>query len=246
MKSAVVIIPTTGNPRTVQAIKSVYAQSYKNVRPLIVLDGMKFFAEFALNVNAPMGRSIEDDLLLLKDNTGGNGFYGHRVYAGVSQLVNEDYVLFLDQDNWYDEDHVESMIEELQEENKNPIPQFAYSLRKIVAEDGTFLFNDNCESLGHWPVYGSNHYHIDTSAYAFRRDFLIKVSHLWHTGYGGDRQFLSYMRQGLLPGQYATNRKYSLNYRLDGNAGSASPLFFEQGNRHNLMAFEGQYPWTRK
>jgi hypothetical protein len=59
-------------------------------------------------------------IILLPENTGkpsnhwskkeGVKFFGNRVYAGISNLVNADHVLFLDEDNWFDPDHVETMV----------------------------------------------------------------------------------------------------------------------------------------
>ena len=38
----------------------------------------------------------------LPENTGSNGFNGHRIYAACSHLVNADYVLLLDEDCFYE------------------------------------------------------------------------------------------------------------------------------------------------
>lgn len=242
-KSAVVIIPTTGSEKAVEAIDSVYNQTYDYVTPLIVVDGPEFAQDYKKNV-AKKIKIAQNHTVHLANNTGGGGYYGHRIYAGFSHLVNADYVFFLDQDNWYEDDHVESMIETME---NNPDLQWAYSLRNIVDESGKHLCQDNCESLGKWPIAGhTDQFHIDTSTYGFKREFLVRVASLWHNGYGGDRIFYLMMRRNFPETTYDTSGQYTLNYRLDGNPNSVKIDFFEKLNEYNKLAYAGKkYPWQK-
>ena len=95
---ALVITPTTGAPELVDAIKSVSTQTYTDVDHLIVCDGEKFKVQTDCIVNKVCEGSGAQ-VCYLPYNTGGNGFYGHRIMAAFSHLVNHDVVLFLDQDN---------------------------------------------------------------------------------------------------------------------------------------------------
>lgn len=255
--SVVVITPTTGDSKVLDAIKSVQNQTYKNVKHLIVVDGERFYEKWSNTLNDfyfnEPGVNIWDRVSITKlaDNVGANGFYGHRIFAGFAHLVNEDIVFFLDQDNWYEPTHVETMVKQITDKNLH----MAYSLRNIYDKDDKFLCKDDCESLGKWFVWNSTptekHYHVDTSAYAFSRPFLIQVAHNWHGGYAQDRKFWNFIR--LLPGvQYDTNGEYTLNYRLDGNPNSASPEFFIEGNKvqeRRYGAIPGIigpiYPWRK-
>lgn len=238
--SAVVITPTTGSAKLIDAVYSVRDQTYKNTKHLLVIDG----AEYASKIPADIQFINSNlDIVQLKNNVGKNGFYGHRVYAGFSHLVNENYVLFLDEDNWLEKNHVESLISTI-EKNKY---DWSYSLRNIVDESGSI--QDNCESLGRWPVWTSylenqeKSYHIDTSAYCFKREFIIQVSQLWHFGYGGDRRFYNIIKQHE---NYGTSGKYTLNYRLDGNETSLAKEFITQGNSIMQQIYKGIFPWIIK
>lgn len=233
--SVVVITPTTGNHKILDAIYSIRDQSYPNVKHLIVVDGNEFKEKLPAGI-----RFINPNLEIvqLQTNVGKNGFYGHRIYAAFSHLVNENYISFLDEDNWVERDHISSLVNAI--ENKKVA--WAYSLRNIFDKDSKFLCQDNCESLGKWPVWtDTNAFHLDTSSYLFTKNFLIQVASLWHFGYGGDRRFFNIIKD-LAP--YTTSGKYTLNYRLDGNATSASPDFFTYGNDVMFKKYNNKYPWN--
>ena len=120
---------------TARAVKSVLDQTYPGVRALVVIDGPNFLPAW----NETKSRLADNphldrlDVVALAENTGGGGFYGHRIYAAFPHLVNEDTVFFLDQDNWYEPDHVASLIEVLQRPGNN---QFA-------------IDSDTCENCKH-------------------------------------------------------------------------------------------------
>ena len=232
--SAVVITPTTGNPKLLDAIYSVRDQSYPNVKHLIVIDGKEFLHKVSSHILS-INPNIE--IIQLQTNVGKNRFYGHRIYAAFSHLVNENYISFLDEDNWLERNHISSLVDTV--ENKKVA--WAYSLRNVFDKDSNFLCQDNCESLGKWPVWTDNNaFHLDTSSYLFTKNFLIQVASLWHFGYGGDRRFFNIIKD-LAP--YATSGKYTLNYRLDGNATSASPDFFMYGNEVMTKKYN-KFPWV--
>lgn len=238
--NAIAIIPTTGNEKVINAIRSIENQTYKTSY-LLVVDGKKYKHTFEdLFVNNPP-YTTPQDVVYLKNNTGQNGFYGHRIYAAFSHLVNEDIILFLDQDNWFEPDHVERLVRTIQTEKL----AWAHSLRNIYDKDGKFLCHDDCENLGRWPAWnGVDNYHVDTSAYAFRREFLIQVSSLWHSGYAGDRRFFNAVRT-IPNAPYGTSGAYTLNYRLDGNPNSAAPDFFLHGNKIMEQKYNGKFPWRK-
>lgn len=236
---AVVITPTTGKDSLKKAIDSVKNQVDVKVKHLIVVDGNRFRDRIDPDLK---DLNFNIDIVQLADNTGADGFYGHRIYAGFAHLVKEPNVLFLDEDNTYEPNHVRSCINALKERGIN---DFSYSLRNIYDKDGNFLCRDNCESLGIWPIFTHpNQYHIDTSAYCFDRKFLIKVSSWWHHGYGGDRIFFSGCRQ--IGASYQCSGKYTLNYYLDGNPNSASPDFFKLGNERMSHHYNNRFPWSNE
>ena len=232
-----VITPTIGSRKLLDAIESVKNQTYK-CKHLIVVDGLEHAA------NVPGTDSDYMQVCYTPENTGGSGFYGHRIYAAYPHLINSDYILFLDEDNWYEPDHVESLINTIESKKLD----FAYSLRKIYDVDKTYLLEDNCESLGKWEIFASRnsphgkHYLIDTSAYCFKRDFIVKTCHNWHYGWGGDRHYLYSVKDHA---KYDTNGKHTLCYRLDGNQGSVNKAFFETGNKTQEAYYGGRFPWKK-
>ena len=224
MSKVTIITPTIGSEKLLDAIESVSYQTYDNIKHLVVVDGPDYFNK-AIRLIKPNDKI---QVALSPENTGGQGFYGHRIYAAFPHLINSDFVFFLDEDNWYQTDHVKTLVEFI-ETNKL---DFAYSLRSIHNADKSFAVDDNCEALGKWPIYFTNetdekHYLVDTSSYAFRREFLIQVSQLWHSGWGGDRRFFNLIREHA---KHDNSRHRTLCYRLDGNPGSVTADFFKKGN----------------
>ena len=66
----------------------------------------------------------------------------------------------------------------------------------IYDKDGEFICEDNCESLGKWPVYvNPSVFHIDTSTFGVRRSVALAVGHAWYGQWGADRQFFSALRK---------------------------------------------------
>lgn len=242
MKSALVITPTTGAPELVDAVKSVQNQTYKNVKHLVVVDGEQFAAATEDVLSYFISQPVR---CVLPFNTGGGGFYGHRIMAAFSHLVNYDYILFLDQDNWYDPEHVETLVEECERYKF----EWSYSLRKVYDKDRNYLCDDNCESLGRWPVWVSTPekqgYLIDSSSYCFSMNFIRLTGHLWDFGWGADRRYYTIVKDEMRHKNYGCTGKHTLNYRLGGNEGSVQAEFFTQGNKIMIDRYgkEENMPW---
>lgn len=239
-KSVVVITPTVGSSKLADAVRSVQKQSYSNIQHLMVIDGEEYIPQVNKLLLEETGFTKNMKTMFLPYNTGANGFYGHRIYSGIPHLVNADYVFFLDEDNWYESDHVASLVEVLDRGN-----DFAYSFRQIYDPVKNYICHDNCEALGKWPIYFTHNkpqYLIDTSAFAFSREFLESSCHLWHHGWGGDRRYFYSVKD---VAKWDTNYKHTLCYRLDGNPGSVGRDFFIQGNASQLEHYNGVLPWLK-
>lgn len=252
-KSVTVITPTVGSSKLKDAVRSVQKQTYSNIDHLLVVDGREYQdkawkAELDAWRDIPTNeKDIHTRTLVLPYNTGktGGNFYGHRIYAAIPHLINSDYIFFLDEDNWYESDHVASLVEVLECGN-----DFAYSLRQIYEPDMTYVCHDNCEALGKWPIFftynqAEKQHLIDTSAFAFKREFIQKTCHFWHHGWGGDRHYLWNSILIHHP-NWDTNYKHTLCYRLDGNPGSVNREFFIKGNEAQLENYNGVLPWLQK
>lgn len=247
-KPAVVITPSLGKDCLKKAIDSVLKQTYSNLHHLIVADGQEYY-----NIIKDMVKNNyfhQNDLNKITIscapfNTGkglGNtqGFYGHRIYAGYSHLVNHDYVLFLDDDNWWESNHVQSLVDLCEEKELN----FTHSLRKVYTND-KYLADDCCEAIGRWPVvWFGNQYLVDTSSYCFNRDWLKLVAHIWHWSWGGDRRFFMSIKDHA---RYETTGLHTLNYNLPNmdQAYGGDLNIFERGNKDMLEKFGGKYPWQK-
>jgi glycosyltransferase involved in cell wall biosynthesis len=242
--SVTVITPTVGSPKLKDALDSVDKQTYGHIKHLIVIDGKEYSEGVFEQVGLPPKDKVK--VLILPENTGktGGNFYGHRVYAGLPHLLNSDYIMFLDEDNWYEPNHVETLVQTAQSKNLD----FSFSLRKIFSPEGVYITDDNCESLGKWPIFMSRRsphgeqFLIDTSSFCFKREFIQQTCHLWHSGWGGDRRYFYAVKDHC---KWDTNGKHTLCYRLDGNPNSVTKEFFEAGNRTQEQYYGGNYPWLK-
>ena len=84
-----VITPTTGKDTMVKAMQSVIDQTIPTEH-LIVVDGEESYERMGSLVT-PMGKKITR--IQLPENVGGNGWYGHRVYAAMPLMVDRKSVV---------------------------------------------------------------------------------------------------------------------------------------------------------
>jgi glycosyltransferase involved in cell wall biosynthesis len=227
-----VVTPTIASEHLAKCIDSVDKQTYQDITHYIFIDGCQYEPKAReILVGSSKTRMIE-----LEENVG-KGWYGHRVYAACSFLVNADIIVYLDEDNWLEPCHVQKIVDKIKEGN-----DWAYSLRKIYDKDENFLCEDNCESLGKWPVYfNSEVHHIDTSCFGVRRDVAVHIGHSWYGQWGADRQFFNTIKKAFP--KYDCTNVYTSCYRLDGNPNSVTKEFFEQGNEINKQKYNGEFPW---
>jgi len=233
MKVAVVT-PTIGSDYLEKCVKSIQNQTYENLTHYIFIDGLEHDKKVQDII-----KNYDVSQVLLEENVG-KGWYGHRVYAACSYLVNADVICYLDEDNWFEPNHVETLVQKIKAG-----ADWAYSLRKIVDKDGEFVCEDNCESLGKWPIYfNKEEFHIDTSSFMVKRDVANKIGPAWYGQWGADRKFFSALKT-YFP-NFACSKEYSLCYRLDGNENSVTAEFFETGNAENAKQYPNGFPWKEK
>ena len=107
--TATVIIPTTGTPDLKKAIESVLSQTYLTTC-YVICDGEQNRGKVNV-ITSEYGDKVK--VAYLPINVGANGYYGHRVYAAFTHLVNTEYLLYLDQDCYMDKNHVFTQIENI-------------------------------------------------------------------------------------------------------------------------------------
>ena len=229
-----VITPTTGKDTVVKAVESVRDQTIPTEH-LIVCDGDDAYQK-AWNLDIAWKADFIK-LLTLPENVGGGGWYGHRVYAGMPFMVNADYILFLDEDNWFEPNHVETMINKI----KSKDLMWAYSLRRICNEAGEYIADDDCESLGRWPVFYDHTLNfVDTNCYCFKREYLVHVAHNFYGQWGQDRAFYK-AASSALPA-FGCTGEATVNYR----APDRLHKMFLEGNEKMIKAYKQPLPWRNK
>lgn len=229
MSRVMVITPTTGKDTVKKAVESVRNQTVKTEH-LLVLDGGEVETKLPLSFNGSF------DFITLPENVGGNGWYGHRVYAAMPLLVNADYILFLDEDNWYEPNHVETMIAKI----KSKDLMWSYSLRRICNERGEYVSDDDCESLGRYPTYYDHNVNfVDTNCYCFRREYLVNVAHHFYGQWGADRPF--YKAASTQLPSFGCTGEATVNYR----APERLMKMFEEGNALMKKSYV-TLPWRNK
>lgn len=227
-----VITPTIGTKDLAKCIESVRGQDCNHH---IFIDGHEHYPEVR-----EITRRLDHDGLFVNfiDQNIGKGWYGHRVFAAASFLVNDDVLCYLDEDNWVEPNYIQKFKDVL----SDPSNQWAYTLRKIVDESGEYVCHDNFESLGLWPVTGDpNRYHIDTGCFAIPRDLALKVGHHWYGKWGADRQFFAALKAAAP--NFGCTTDHTLNYRLGSSTSMATREMFLHGNKLTTEVYGSDYPW---
>lgn len=234
-----ILTPTTGNPHLKSLLVSINAlilpsttsAEVVEIEHVLVVDGNQFreAADSILNEIVPV-EHIQRHVIYLPFNTGANNYLGHRIYAGVSHLVNGDYVLFMDEDNTVEPDYILQFY--------NLWCKFKYSwmycFRNIIDQEGKHLCRDMCESLGHVAgcFYDRSHHFIDTNCYCVARHVLIQTSYIWHrNGANGeypDRLFGTYLMDHFPI--FSNTTSFAVNYRVGSRPESCEGKMFLTGN----------------
>lgn len=245
--SAVVIIATIGKDSLRRAVESVLTQTHDDVRAMVVVDGKEFMG----NVPAILGDSTWNDrvdVCVLPQNTGANGFVCHRIYGAMPMLVNQDYIFYLDDDNWFDPDHVRNCIKACEENSLD----WCFAGRNVY-KDGEFLCRDECESVGMWPVwYSPDFCHIDTNCYCLKRDVAVQIATHWHKSRfdaegnvqpSADTQICGMLKRK--HPNFAMVPQWTVNYELGSWELSPKPEFFINGNLQFAEQHGGRLPWEQ-
>ena len=214
---------TIGRPELALAIKSVQNQTYP-CKHYVFVDGNIFWDK----VKSILEQFPDVIPIYLPMNTGKNGILNGAINAAAAFLVEEDIICYLDDDNQLREDHVESLVNVIEQG-----ADFAYSLRAFYDSNHQFICRDDYESLGNWKpkenvlvrfimengqqigcfINNKTKKHIDTNCYAIPREIAQKTVHAWYTPFLGDQKFFSALNQSELKGQ--TSGKYTVKYTVD-------------------------------
>jgi hypothetical protein len=228
-----VVTSTRGRPTIRQAIDSVKAQT-RGARHYVFAHGKDCWDAVSANTE---GSDV--DVVYLPVANGGGGYAMAPVYAAAPYLVGEDLIFFLDDDNFYDPDHIEFITSLIEQHDLG----WAYSLRKIVDNDGNPICDDNCESLGCYPN-SHQQYLVDNSCYAVKAEYARKHSHAWYVPVVSDRSFQAALMRDKI--KCGTTGRHSVSYRLsaDGSGGMTKERFL--GNNEWMAQHRPGFEWTKK
>ena len=245
MLTVSVITATTGDPLLQRAADSVRGQSWPSVTHHIVVDGSERYEQAKPFLDGFRDRP-KTELVVLGAVTGRGGFNGHRIYGAFPFLVSSDLVIYLDEDNWFEPEHVAALVETIEAGNLD----WAYALRRIVTPEGVVACNDDCQSLGQWPIYHDAKLHlVDANCYALRRHVAVALAHQWHRRFEGalvtsadlhlcNALLRAYPRTG-------TSGLYTVNYMIGRSAVSVPLDYFLQGNAVMAERFPNGFPWRQ-
>jgi len=239
--SVTVITPTIGNQHVRKCVESVAAQTYGNVRHTIVVDGNNHLKSVQ---NALEEWVAHVDFIVLPHSTGSHQYFGHRIYGATPYLVNTDYIAYLDEDNWFDPSHIQTLVKLCLQHDLD----WAYALRRIVDWNGTPICEDNCESLGFWGAWCNGQSMIDTNCYFLRREVAVEAAPIWHRkGYSTescdpDKALCRWLIANKVKG--FTSGDYTVNYRLGSSENSALKSYFIDGNTVTKNMYK-YFPWYK-
>lgn len=183
-ESIAILTATTGNhllERNVRAVNALLPVEGIVINHWIVVDGVQFrdATDRVLDSCGEAPAHIHRHVLVLPQNTGGDGFLCHRIIAGMSFLLNETHLTILDEDNEVEPHHLTALVGAMR-----AVPggaRWAYTLRSIIDADSNIQCKDTCESVG---AIRSTCLHpedrlIDTNCYLWSMDLARQLAPLW-------------------------------------------------------------------
>lgn len=261
MSKVTVLTATTGREDLHKCIYSVLCQSYRPIEHIIVVDGPEaqkslqgaynYFSDGKDYVQFPWGLAIQDEeyslhFVNMPKSIGKDRWNGHRIYAAGSYMADGDYVSFLDDDNHFEPNHIESLVRVIEKQFRT----WAYSFRKLHDAEGNSLGRDDCESLGQWPsVCGPTDYFVDVNCFLIPTKIAVQMTPVWYRKFREpnqmeiDRALTAWLRQ--YHPNYDSNYQYTVDYKVAGGPLSVQPEFFKQGNEAMLRRYNGKLPWVK-
>jgi hypothetical protein len=166
----------------------------------------------------------------------------------MSYVGRGDFFVFLDEDNYLEPEHLESLVRTLNISKISANDAVPFSLRKIVNDSGDVICNDDCESLGNWEsVIGD--YLIDVNCFFMPKSFALQLSPFWYRRARNlseqpevDRLFTQILRDNNVP--LICSGEYTVKYRAGNREDSVQSKFFIQGNEIMVQKYQ-TFPWRK-
>ncbi len=240
-----ILTATVGHRHLGRAVRSVQAQTFTQVEHLVVVDGPDHRGKVDEQLAGIDTSRVAFRRVDLLEPTGPGGFCGHRIYAAFAFLTNAPLLCFLDDDNWFEPDHLESLVRAATDARAG----WAFALRNIVDGEGNPITRDECESLGNLhPIFAHDDvYHVDTNCYLIARELFLPYAAMFarpiHTRgkLSPDCELANrLLRNHPAP---ATNARYTVNYTVANTAASATAAQFTVGNGMLKKRYPAGLPW---
>jgi glycosyltransferase involved in cell wall biosynthesis len=244
-----VITATTGNPLLENCLNSVKNQTYKNIQHLVTIDGPDRSTAAYKCISDSELLSTEGyrlDVIDLPYSIGKDRWNGHRIYGSGTYVADGDFLIFLDDDNALEPNHIETCLSVIAKGH-----QWAYTFRKIVDQAHNFLCEDNCESLGKWAsVLHSQDYFIDVNCYFLPRLLAVAMCPVWFRKFREpgqmeiDRAMIAVLKQ--MAPNFECTYDYTVKYATGNSSLSVQSDFFASGNAEMLKRYNGVLPWKKR
>jgi len=234
LRTAAVVTVTNGKRpwQLSNCIASIRSQTYPCQHYVLCDHDFNMFAEL---------KRLYPEVLLCYwgGKIGGDGWAGQRWLSAAPHLITEDVTFFCNDDDWFDSDHVKSIMDKIDQGC-----DWAYSLRKVWDEDGKSFIKDNCEALGElsdtWNIPG--HRFVDWCMWGMKTDLLKQIAIVLNNPSPQvDRMFYATAKQ--LFANFTSTNRHTFNFRLGGSCG-VQKEFFEAGNAEMLQRHNGVLPWV--
>lgn len=235
-----VVTSSIGRPELRACIESVQKQDYPlKVKHMVFVNGPPWHEK----AKETLKDFPEVEAFYLREETGdvGIGPGCGNVFAAGPWLTNSDLIFYLNDDDFYEPDHVSSMVKIMWENNLS----WAYSLRRFVDKDGKPFCEDDFDSLGFWScVYSDSQFLVDNSCYAMRKDVAKRFGHCWSVPAVGDRAVLRALKQaGLRAGCTGMS---TVNYRVGGSAPPPDSDYYKINTEAIKARYPEEFPWRKK
>jgi hypothetical protein len=239
MTDVAVVTSTIGRPLLEETIHSVITQT-RSAKHYVFVHGKEFWEKSKVMLD----KYPQVEAVYLPNNNGGNGYgeppvweeayqlydaYGMApVFALAPFVVSEKYICYLDDDNWFEPNHIESTVGYIERKNLD----WVFSLRNIVSANGEFICRDDSESLGYF-VNPAGFQVVDNSCMVVKTEIARKYGHEWFYPIVSDRMFLKALLEAKLTG--GCTGKATSNYRMspDGS-GVMSASDIQHNNKYQL------------
>lgn len=171
-KLITVITPTTGKKSLSRLIESLDSQSMPLTHILLWDDkrddDFLYPSPETLKINDPHMFNNENRYSVVVPGSFVQGkAYGSSLRSVGLMLARTEFVTFADDDVWWEQNHLENMLNAITENNTN----WAYCRRKIWTGKLEYLGVDNFESVGNSPDKKVPYEMVDNNCMIFRRRF---------------------------------------------------------------------------